>query len=156
MNNVVAEALNLVYKFVTPLCNKQNQAIIEQGLLSLAGVDSFDFSGQLFLFGSYEQIQSTLARLNERESIRKNKGVYYTPADVVNFIIANTIKASLGVLSSENIQSINLSSIDDENFCLKKTVFEPTCGAGEFLLAALEQKLQLWGHSHSTVNKEEI
>lgn len=155
MNNVVADALNLVYKFVMPLCNKQNQASIEQGILSIAGIDTFDFSGQL-KFVSYEQIQSTLARLNERESIRKNKGVYYTPTDVVDFIVANTIKASFGALAPENIQTLELPPAFCDDFCLKKTVFEPTCGAGEFLLATLEQKLELWKRSHSTANKEEI
>ncbi len=156
MNNVVADALNLVYKFVMPLCNEQNLAIIERGMLSLAGVDSFDFSGQLVLFGAYEQIQSTLARLNEHETIRKSKGVYYTPTDVVDFIVANTIKASLGALTPENIQSLDLSSVYDDDFCLQKTIFEPTCGAGEFLLAALEQKIALWKRYHSTSNKNEI
>lgn len=155
MNNVVADALNLVYKFVMPLCNKQNQASIEQGILSIAGIDTFDFSDQL-KFVSYEQIQSTLARLNERESIRKNKGVYYTPTDVVDFIVANTIKASFGALAPENIQTLELPPAFCDDFCLKKTVFEPTCGAGEFLLATLEQKLELWKRSHSTANKEEI
>ena len=156
MNNVVADALNLVYKFVMPLCSKQNQTLIEQGLLSLAGLGTIDTSDQLMLFGSYEQIQSTLARLNERESIRKNKGVYYTPTDVVDFIVTNTIKASFGVLAPENIQSFDLSSEFAEDFCLKKTVFEPTCGAGEFLLAALEKKLVLWRRNHLKTNKEDI
>ena len=93
MNKVVADALTLVYKFLMPLCSKFNPALIERGLLSIAGEDAFDFSSQLMPLGSYEKVQSTLARLNERESIRKNKGVYYTPTDVVDFIVANTIKA---------------------------------------------------------------
>lgn len=90
MNKVVADALTLVYKFLMPLCSKFNPALIERGLLSIAGEDAFDFSSQLMPLGSYEKVQSTLARLNERESIRKNKGVYYTPTDVVDFIVANT------------------------------------------------------------------
>lgn len=156
MNKVVADALTLVYKFLMPLCSKFNPALIERGLLSIAGEDAFDFSSQLMPLGSYEKVQSTLARLNERESIRKNKGVYYTPTDVVDFIVANTIKASLGVLTPENIHSLDLASEFDEDFCLKKTVFEPTCGAGEFLLATLEQKLKLWRRNHFEATKEDI
>lgn len=155
MNKVVADALTLVYKFLMPLCSKFNPALIERGLLSIAGEDAFDFSSQLMPLGSYEKVQSTLARLNERESIRKNKGVYYTPTDVVDFIVANTIKASLGVLTPENIHSLDLASEFDEDFCLKKTVFEPTCGAGEFLLATLEQKLKLWRRNHFEATKED-
>ena len=156
MNKVVADALTLVYKFLMPLCSKFNPALIERGLLSIAGEDAFDFSSQLMPLGSYEKVQSTLARLNERESIRKNKGVYYTPTDVVDFIVANTIKASLGVLTPENIHSLDLASEFDEDFCSKKTVFEPTCGAGEFLLATLEQKLKLWRRNHFEATKEDI
>lgn len=148
MNKVVADALTLVYKFLMPLCSKFNPALIERGLLSIAGEDAFDFSSQLMPLGSYEKVQSTLARLNERESIRKNKGVYYTPTDVVDFIVANTIKASLGVLTPENIHSLDLASEFDEDFCLKKTVFEPTCGAGEFLLATL-----IWKHCLNTMQE---
>ena len=41
--------------------------------------------------------------------------------------------------------------------CIKDSVFiEPTCGAGEFLLATLERKFELWERSHSAANKEEI
>ncbi|WKE63813.1 hypothetical protein QMG96_15485 (plasmid) [Lactiplantibacillus plantarum] len=32
---------------------------------------------------TYEQVQDSLSTLNEKESIRKSKGVYYTPTDVV-------------------------------------------------------------------------
>ena len=156
MNNVVADALNMVYRFVLPLCEKQKRVLIEQEILSIAGIKDFDFSGQLAIFRSYEQIQSALARLNERESIRKTKGVYYTPSDVVNFIVSNTIKASFGALKSKNINSLDFSSTYNKDFCIKKTIFEPTCGAGEFLLAALERKLALWRRNHTTIKKEEI
>lgn len=156
MNNVVADALNLVYKFIMPFCDEQNQALIERGILSIAGIEDFDFSGQLMIFGAYEQVQSTLARLNERESIRKDKGVYYTPTDVVDFIVTNTIKSSCGVLTPENIQSLDLTTVFGDDFCLKKTVFEPTCGAGEFLLAALERKIALWKRNHPDAEKKDI
>ena len=50
MNKVVADALTLVYKFLMPLCSKFNPALIERGLLSIAGEDAFDFSSQLKRF----------------------------------------------------------------------------------------------------------
>lgn len=156
MNNVVADALNMVHKFVMPLCDIHNQALIEQGILSLAGVNEFAFSGQLMLFGSYEQVQSTLARLNERESIRKNKGVYYTPSDVVDFIVSNSIKASFGTLTPENINSQELAAEYAEDFCFRKTIFEPTCGAGEFLLNALEQKLAFLKLTRTEISKDDV
>lgn len=84
MNKVVADALTLVYKFLMPLCSKFNPALIERGLLSIAGEDAFDFSSQLMPLGSYEKVQSTLARLNERESIRKNPEVNVIVDDITN------------------------------------------------------------------------
>ena len=41
---------------------------------------------------SYEEMQDILSALNEKETIRKNKGVYYTPQDVVKFILINSVK----------------------------------------------------------------
>lgn len=40
MNKVVADALTLVYKFLMPLCSKFNPALIERGLLSIAGEEA--------------------------------------------------------------------------------------------------------------------
>lgn len=91
----------------------------------------------------YVQVQETLSKINEKQSIRKNKGVYYTPNDVVRFILTNSIKASFGKLSISNISDMSLENIPYRSFCCKKTVFDPTCGAGEYLLTALEMKLTL-------------
>ena len=138
MNAVVSEALNIIYRFIMPLCNEQNRSAVERCLLSIAGVSEFNFSGQL-MFGSYGEVQAILARINERESIRKSKGVFYTPTDVVRFIVGNSIKASFGALTPENIQSLAIAPELVNSYCFQKTVFEPTCGAGEFLLEALNQ-----------------
>ena len=153
VNDVISEALDIVYKFIMPLCNEQNQALIEHGLLSMAGIDKFSFSNQPIPFFTYDQVQSILARLNEKGSIRKSKGVYYTPPDVVKFIAANSIKASFGALTPENIRSLELAPEYVEDFCLKKTIFEPACGAGEFLLEVLEYKLKLLPLRYATNRK---
>lgn len=92
----------------------------------------------------YDCIQQTLATINEKESVRKHKGVYYTPMDVVNFIINNCIKAMYNLIDPNDMSFIDYSSIPVKQFCLNKTVLEPTCGAGEFLLAALSIKINLW------------
>lgn len=156
MSVVVEDALNMIYEFVGPLCTEHNRPLIEQCLLSIAGISDFSFTGRLLLFGSYADAQSVLARINEKESIRKNKGVYYTPTDVVRFIVANSVKASYGSLKAENIQSLEIAPALIKDFCLEKTLFEPTCGAGEFLLEALELKFNLWNKTHSSPDKSDI
>ena len=141
MNQVVSEALRLSYLFAMSYANTQTMSILEKELLLIAGEESFCFSGQMAFLSSYEEVQKVLSRINERESIRKSKGVYYTPIDVVKYIVANTIKSSQGQLRIDNIKSTSLESVSDNALCFETTVFEPTCGAGEFLLEALEIKL---------------
>lgn len=155
MSDVVFEALNMVFRFVIPLCIEQNRSSVEKCLLSIAGISEFDFSGQLML-GSYGDVQAMLARINERESIRKSKGVFYTPTDVVRFIVGNSIKASYGALNPENIQSLDIAPELIDDYCFQKTIFEPTCGAGEFLLEALDRKFRLWDHACAEPTKSQV
>lgn len=70
-------------------------------------------------------LDNILSLLNEKQENRKKRGVYYTPVDVVDFII------------NETIENIN----DDE--ILNLTIFDPTCGNGEFLLNFIKKKLGL-------------
>ncbi len=156
MSIVVSEALNMVYRFIMPLCIEQNRSSVEQCLLSIAGISEFNFSGQLMQIGSYGDVQAMLARINEKESIRKSKGVFYTPTDVVRFIVGNSIKASYGALTPENIQSLDIAPDIINNYCFQKTIFEPTCGAGEFLLEALERKFNLWNQVCSDPTKPQV
>lgn len=92
---------------------------------------------------SYEGAQETLSSLNERESIRKDKGVYYTPSDIVEFILTNSVKLACVKQKPDSLSDMDLSGVSYKTFCYRKTVYDPTCGAGGFLLAALEMKLDL-------------
>lgn len=156
MNQVVVDAMNIAYKYASALNFAQDVSAIERTLKNLAGVEDFSFSGQLSFESSYDDIQSVLSKINERESIRRSKGVYYTPLDVVRFIVANTAKSSLGTLTPNNINQIAVGTEYVEEFCLGKTFLEPTCGAGEFLLAALELKFDLWCSLHDAIDTETI
>lgn len=105
---------------------------------------------------TYEQVQSFLATLNEKESDRKKKGVYYTPADVVNFILLNSFKLSSEKLRPDTISTGGLKELPYNSLCYKKVVFDPTCGAGEFLLAALETKMNLLDLHRVKVTKNKL
>ena len=104
---------------------------------------------------SYIHTQDVLSKINEKESIRKKKGVYYTPNDVVHFIVINTVKESLGYLSSENFAD-DILHIKKNREVLSKTVFDPTCGAGEFLLEAANFKIEILKHLSGHITKESI
>lgn len=96
--------------------------------------ESFDDVNEMY---SYEEVQDMLSSLNEKESIRKNKGVYYTPKDIVRFILTNSVKLVCGKLKPNNLHVMDLNGIPYSNFCFDKSVYDPTCGAGVFLLEAL-------------------
>ena len=87
---------------------------------------------------SYEQVQNVLSSINEKERTRKKNGVYYTSLDVVKFILMNSIKFNCGKLKSNNINNLDITNISYKKIC-----YDPTCGAGAFLLEALKIKLNL-------------
>ena len=92
------------------------------------------------------EFQKVLSGLNEKQSIRKTNGVYYTPTDVVSFIISNCFN-KVANIGDESIIS-NSKSEFDANFAKKlacdKNVLDPTCGAGEFLITALQEKIKIF------------
>ena len=101
------------------------------------------------LFDDYndnDNFQSLLSKINEKQNGRQETGRFYTPKDVTEYVVANSYLCIL-----DNLQNCALST--DE--CKKKinnsellkeliyeySVFDPTCGAGEFLVSSLELKL---------------
>jgi hypothetical protein len=82
--------------------------------------------------------------------------VYYTPQDVVKFILINSVKMVCKRLQPNNLHVLDLNGITYSTFCYDKTVYDPTCGSGVFLLAALELKLDLLDLHHTEVTKEKI
>lgn len=100
---------------------------------------------------SYEETQEILATVNEKEQIRKMKGVYYTPLDVVEFIIDNSLS-----LNYENLTNTNNKAKPHTKKILEKSVFDPTCGAGEFLMMALKRKFEILDGLSEEVSQEDI
>lgn len=130
------------------LCySKQECAYILAGLniisdlnLNFAGHDSY------LNIGSF---QESLSKINEKELRRRDEGVYYTPKDVTEYIVANTY---LNYLQLDNTQVYSvkkcLKIITNTNYSKLFTakIFDPTCGTAEFLLSALDLKLQIIEH----------
>jgi hypothetical protein len=141
--NAVDEALHLVYLYIKEKYLPEEVELICKELVSISRRDNFKIDETFLSKCSYVQVQDTLSKINEKQSIRKKKGVYYTPNDVVRFILTNSIKASFDKLTTANISDMSLADIPYDSICCSKTIFDPTCGAGEYLLAALEIKINL-------------
>ena len=150
----INEALNFVYAYAKDKCSGRDLDIISKELLNLSEKQKFLFEETGCISNSYQTTQSMLSKLNERESIRKSKGVYYTPFDVVKFIVTNSLKLAFGKLTPENIGCDDLLGIPFRNFATQKTVFDPTCGAGEYLLATLEIKFSLLEQHYKKISKK--
>ncbi|WP_270309851.1 HsdM family class I SAM-dependent methyltransferase [Streptococcus infantarius] len=142
ISEMLQAALITILSYIDGNYTDSDKVIIERELYKIVGTENI-FEFELKDSFDYEQTQSILAKINEKESIRKHKGVYYTPKDVVDFIVVNSYKNVLNALTETNISELNLSDLPFANICLDKIVFDPTCGAGEFLLSALEKKFDL-------------
>lgn len=141
--SAVDEALSIFYLYIQETYSSEEVELICNELKDIARRENFRCDKLDSTKRTYTQVQDALSKINEKQSIRKSKGVYYTPNDVVRFILTNSIKASFGKLATANISDMSLENIPYRSFCCDKTVFDPTCGAGEYLLTALEMKIDL-------------
>lgn len=74
-------------------------------------------------------------------NIRKEKGIYYTPKYITEFIIDNTVGFNFDILIKEIKQNLE---VEDFLICKKlinqfflKKILDPACGSGSFLIKAL-------------------
>lgn len=154
ISEMMTKAMSFVDNYIGQNYTKVECSKIEYELQNIVG--DYKISPTTIDLFTYEQVQNFLATLNEKESIRKSKGVYYTPIDVVRFILFNSFKFVSGKLKPNNLHVMDLNGIPYSSICYKKTVFDPTCGAGEFLLAALETKMDLLDLHHTEVTKSKL
>lgn len=155
-NQMIKNTIEIIFHFLKHNYSVNELKIITKEIGILINKDIiFKYDVDEILF-SYDQVQSILSSLNEKESIRKNKGVYYTPTDVVNFILFNSFKLESSRLKSNNLHVMDLNGVPYYSTCFEKIIFDPTCGAGEFLLAALNIKLNLLDTHLSKISKNKL
>ena len=141
-NEMLINALRVTNGYLNQTYSNTDLKFIRREINAIVG-ESLNTNDSLNRPYSYEEVQDVLATLNEKETIRKEKGVYYTPTDVVRFILINSVKMVCNRLKANNLHVLDLNGIPYNKFCFEKTVYDPTCGSGVFLLAALELKLDL-------------
>lgn len=154
MTENIGRALNRIYGFLVHNFSKNEIGVITQELQKIIAFDANIYINSVSE-SSYEEVQDYLLSLNEKGEKRKSNGVYYTPNDVVKFIYTNAVKALYGYIKSSHLHVQDLNGIPYKSFCYDKTIFDPTCGTGEFLLVALSIKLDLIDlHQDSVKNKD--
>lgn len=154
-SRMLLNALSIVDSYLTQNYSKSELKVIndEVNIILHKAENNLNISKEIY---SYEAVQEVLSNINEREDIRKARGVYYTPIDLVKFILFNSAKMVCGKLKPNNLHVLDLNGIPYTSFCYEKTIFDPTCGAGVFVLEALEMKLDLLDLHHTKVSKGKI
>lgn len=89
-----------------------------------------------------ESFQRNLEKINEKSENRKGNGVYYTPEDVSTFIIFNSF-ALLSNNDGKLFNSINSLFKQTDEQIISRTILDPTCGTGAFLVRAFDTKIEL-------------
>lgn len=97
-----------------------------------------------------DDFQSTMFKLNEKSEKQKKNGVYYTPNDVSEYIIANSFVNYVDKNISKTINYNNIYNTFDkmtendiEKILFKNKILDPTCGSGEFVLNTFIMKYNL-------------
>lgn len=145
-NNIslIDKIIRLVYQHICCYPPQECQNILE-GFYCILN-KSVDYTFDRIDAIRLNDFQLALSKINEKEARRKNQGVYYTPKDITEYIVANTY---LNYTCRDNSQVYSQEEcfrrIDETggNTLFNVKVFDPTCGTAEFLLTAIEIKLRL-------------
>lgn len=96
-----------------------------------------------------ENFQSSLFKLNEKSKKQKKNGVYYTSDDVTRYIVCNSflMKVDKNINQTHNDEDCieifrNLNKKEKNNILYRYTIFDPTCGTGEFLINSINGKIR--------------
>lgn len=131
----------------------KNEILESLSVLLNGDFSSFEFDDRFFEeafsnFESMEEFQKSISRIHEISTEQKKNGVFYTPADVCDYIVSNSAlnlyKKSIDeYLSYDKIIKILIGENYAIDFIFNKTVLDPTSGTGEFLISAFKLKLRL-------------
>ena len=153
---LIDKIIRLVYQHICCYPSQECQNILD-GFYCILN-KSVDYTFNQIDAISLSDFQFTLSKINEKEARRKNQGVYYTPKDVTEYIVANTFlnytdRNNSQVYSQE--ECFHRIDVTGVNTLLNAKVFDPTCGTAEFLLSAIEIKLKL-SKRYMTLNDADL
>ena len=97
-----------------------------------------------------DEFHRILHSLNEKTPVQKTNGIYNTPNDVVDFIIANCISKKADTLYRNSSRMNEIAALYD---FYVSTVFDPTVGSGEFLIRAFQVKVNNLRNFYNNLEK---
>lgn len=107
-----------------------------------------------------ESFQNGLEKINEKSSIRKQNGVYYTPDDVSSFIFCNSLKLLIDkkdiCLNNKKEFLVDAISNNLKKKILNYKVFDPTCGTGAFIIKAFDLKIDLIKKNSNNISVSDV
>ena len=153
-DSVVKSALSAIKSYLR--CNHNSvKKEIENELRRVIKIDFSEVHSNNKNY-SYDSLQAELATLNEKCETRKVKGVYYTPSDIVEFMLSNSLKFFYGKIETDCLNNLSIDALPYERICYDCTFFDPTCGSGVFLLATLEMKFNLLEKNSLTLKNDVV
>ncbi|MDR2755139.1 MAG: N-6 DNA methylase [Planctomycetaceae bacterium] len=107
--------------------------ILSQYKYTLDETDSSEFIDPEFIGKMFESLLACISA-DSKESRRKVTGSYYTPREIVDYMLNESLDAYL--------TATNNSNIDTENALLRCTILDPACGSGAFLCGVMNVMMQ--------------
>ncbi len=80
--------------------------------------------------GNILKATSKRANLSESKTHRKEQGIYYTPSNVVDYIVKNTVGEYLKTHTPDEIKNVK--------------ILDPACGSGSFLIRVYKELENYW------------
>ena len=127
---------------------------------------TFNFNDEFFTeaFANYESMEDfekTIAKIHERSSDQKENGVFYTPQDVCDYIVYNSVHSLYcqdkdDLLDCESLFKWFVQNNIATDFVYNKTVLDPTSGAGEFLVSVLKLKFRLLAFINNNITVQDV
>ena len=74
------------------------------------------------------------AKLSESKTHRKEQGIYYTPSNIVDYIVKSTVGEYIEMHTSEEIRNVK--------------ILDPSCGSGSFLIKAYQELEKYWKNKY--------
>ena len=155
MTNPKNKICNPIILFIKNNYSHLNVEFILSEFNNLNGKDIIDENDKAKIY-DYESLQNFLSDFNENSSIKKEKGVYYTPSDVCDFINTNAIKLWLNCLNTDEYDGFDFSKIPYNKICFQCNVLDPTCGSGEFLLSVAKLKLRILKTQKDNITSNDV
>lgn len=144
--SLLVEAASLAYKAVT--ADVQDEWLSNEILSNIISLAELDDSLEIrraisesTASHTLKDTQQLLASINENSSTRKKRGIYYTPQDLADFVIANAVATYYRIPIASTAQHVLPEEIPAKNFAYEFRVYDPTSGLGEFLISAMRSKI---------------